>query len=277
MIPEAFIDEWAQSHPWSTVALVEQDLLISRALAEIFSDPFLRQEVAFRGGTALHKLYLNPQPRYSEDIDLVQINPGPIRPIMDHLREALDFLGEPKTKSTPMSNKLLYRVNSEDPAVPTIRIKIEINCREHFHILPRNRFPFSVENSWYSRNCEITTYQLDELLGTKMRALYQRSKGRDLFDLSRALTHSHIDSGAILNSFVHYIYFSAKYIPTQKEFELNMEDKLQDDDFLVDTQPILLPGIDFCPVQAYREVHDSLIAHIDPLRKDFMMNRTMES
>lgn len=91
MIPEAYIDEWAQEHPWSTVSMVEQDLLISRALVEIFSDPFLQQEVAFRGGTALHKLYLSPQPRYSEDIDLVQIHAGPIRPIMDHLRDALAF------------------------------------------------------------------------------------------------------------------------------------------------------------------------------------------
>ena len=34
------------------------------------------------GGTALHKLYLQPQVRYSEDIDLVQINSEPINPIV---------------------------------------------------------------------------------------------------------------------------------------------------------------------------------------------------
>lgn len=81
--------------------MVEQDLLISRALLAIYSDSFLQQELAFRGGTALHKIYLKPQPRYSEDIDLVQIHAGGIKPIMDHLRDALSFLGEPKQKAPP--------------------------------------------------------------------------------------------------------------------------------------------------------------------------------
>lgn len=63
---------------WRSDAQVEQDLIISRALVEIFSDDFLRENLAFRGGTALYKLYLTPAPRYSEDIDLVQIKEGPI-------------------------------------------------------------------------------------------------------------------------------------------------------------------------------------------------------
>jgi len=55
--------------------------------------------LAFRGGTALHKLYLKPQIRYSEDIDLVQINPEPINPILKRLRERLAFLGTKRTIS----------------------------------------------------------------------------------------------------------------------------------------------------------------------------------
>ena len=64
---------------WVTSEMVEQDLIICCALISIFSDEFLASQLAFRGGTALHKLYLQPQPRYSEDIDLVQITPGPIK------------------------------------------------------------------------------------------------------------------------------------------------------------------------------------------------------
>lgn len=270
MIPEAFIDEWAQTHPWSTVAMVEQDLLISRALVAIFSDSFLQRELAFRGGTALHKLYLCPQPRYSEDIDLVQINPGPIRPVIDHLRDALAFLGEPSTKRTPMSNKLLFRVQSEDAATPMIRIKIEINCREHFNVLSWKQFPYAVNNSWFSQECHITTYELDELLGTKMRALYQRSKGRDLFDLHKALNSAYVDVGRVLNSFARYMHFSTGYIPTQKEFEMNMESKLLDSDFLSDTDPILLPGTIFSPGQAYDQIHNQLISRIDSIRAAYM-------
>ena len=93
MIPVEFINIWGQSAPWSNILLLEQDLIISKALVEIYRDPFLCEHLAFRGGTALGKLFLQPQPRYSEDIDLVQINPEPIKETLQHLREALSFLG----------------------------------------------------------------------------------------------------------------------------------------------------------------------------------------
>lgn len=83
MIKESYIREWYEFVPWKDMQMVEQDLIICRALVSIFSDDFLRKNLAFRGGTALHKLFLQPQPRYSEDIDLVQIHPGtrPVRPL----------------------------------------------------------------------------------------------------------------------------------------------------------------------------------------------------
>lgn len=98
MIPEYFIQEWKEQAPWTEPYMVEQDLIICRALVSIFSDEFLASQLAFRGGTALHKLFLSPQPRYSEDIDLVQIEPGPIKPIMFRLGEVLDWLPDRVTK-----------------------------------------------------------------------------------------------------------------------------------------------------------------------------------
>lgn len=106
--------------------------------------------------------------------------PGPIKPILDHLREALAFLGEPKTKRASHNNTLVYRLESEILPIMPIRLKVEINCREHFHQLDWVHLPFRMNNDWFSGECRITTYELDELLGTKMRALYQRRKGRDL-------------------------------------------------------------------------------------------------
>jgi predicted nucleotidyltransferase component of viral defense system len=94
MIPKPAIAQWQAHAPWKDFSQVEQDLIISRALVAIFSDDFLREQLAFRGGTALHKLYLNPAPRYSEDIDLVQVNAGPIKPIMERINEVIDFFEE---------------------------------------------------------------------------------------------------------------------------------------------------------------------------------------
>lgn len=90
MIPEDYIAEWRQFAPWPTDAQVEQDLLISRALCEIFSRQELAGALAFRGGTALHKLHVKPAARYSEDIDLVQVRQEPIGPTIAELRAVLD-------------------------------------------------------------------------------------------------------------------------------------------------------------------------------------------
>ena len=89
MIPQDYISEWKKRVPWVQNYQVEQDLLISRALVETFSHPYLAERVAFRGGTALFKLHLQPL-RYSEDIDLVQVDAGPIGPIMDAIQERLN-------------------------------------------------------------------------------------------------------------------------------------------------------------------------------------------
>ena len=150
MINRNAIDEWNEFLPWQDKAMVEQDLIISRALVDIFSDEFLASQLAFRGGTALHKLYLSPQPRYSEDIDLVQINSGPIKPIMFRLGEVLDWLPDRVTKQKRYNNTMLFRLESEIPPVVPIRLKIEINCFEHFNELGLVKIPFSVSNSWYT-------------------------------------------------------------------------------------------------------------------------------
>ena len=55
MIERDFIVAWRQQAPWPTDAQVEQDLVLSRALIEIFNHPLLSRELAIRGGTALHK------------------------------------------------------------------------------------------------------------------------------------------------------------------------------------------------------------------------------
>lgn len=96
MIPVAYIIKWREHANWATEEQIEQDLILSRILAEMFSDDFLSNELAFRGGTALHKLYFSPAVRYSEDIDLVRTSTGPIKKVIDAIRDKLDvWLGAP--------------------------------------------------------------------------------------------------------------------------------------------------------------------------------------
>lgn len=254
MIDVTSIRAWNESFPWKDKAMVEQDLIISRALVAIFSDEFLASQLAFRGGTALHKLYLSPQPRYSEDIDLVQISAGPIKPIMYRLGEVLDFLPNRVTKQKRYNNTMLFRMESEIPPVVPIRLKIEINCYEHFNELGLIKLPFKVENPWFSGECSITTYKLNELLGTKLRALYQRRKGRDLFDLYVALSHPDINLDEIVRCYHRYIGFSVAQPPTKKQFILNIEEKLQDPEFIGDTNLLLRPTTEYDVKSGYRIV-----------------------
>lgn len=259
MIPEFAIREWNEVVPWTEPEQVEQDLLICRVLTEIYKDEYLASHLAFRGGTALHKLYLSPQPRYSEDIDLVQIKAEPIKETYDHIRDALSFLGEPKVKQKRNNNTLIFRMESEIPPVVPIHLKVEINCKEHFNVLPMQEIPFSVSNKWYQGECNVLTYQLDELVGTKLRALYQRRKGRDLYDLYKALTTKELNIDNVLKCYHQYMDFVVDHIPTYKEFIINMEDKIQDEEFLGDTQQLLRPDENFNPHDGYEVVRSVLI------------------
>jgi len=125
MIPKDFITEWRASAPWVADRQVEQDLVISRALVELFSRKAIAKALAFRGGTALYKLHLRPAARYSEDIDLVQTEPGGIGPALDAIHEALDgWLGKPQWKQSEGRVTLSYRFESED--VPPVRLKLKV-------------------------------------------------------------------------------------------------------------------------------------------------------
>ena len=261
MINRAAITQWRTQVPWNSNEQVEQDLIICRALVAIFSDKFLSKELAFRGGTALHKLYLSPQPRYSEDIDLVQINAGPIKPIMQRLGEVIDFLPNKITKVKKHNNTMVFRMESEIPPIVPIKLKVEINCKEHFNELGLVKMPFKVENSWFSGECEITTYQLDELLGTKLRALYQRKKGRDLFDMYRALSQD-VDADRVIQCYKRYMDFVVDAPPTYKQFIRNMEAKMVDPDFIGDIQGLLRPEEKFEQTkveEAYSKVREIFI------------------
>lgn len=255
MIPQAYITEWANYVPWQTTEQVEQDLVICRALVEIFSDEWLASRLAFRGGTALHKLYIQPQPRYSEDIDLVQITAEPFGPIADRLKERLAFLGEPQRKQKENNFTLLYRFESEYPPVASLRLKIETNCREHFSVMGYQQFPFEVKSAWFSGACRITTYKLEELLGTKLRALYQRRKGRDLFDLYKAISVVNgLDIESLLACYNRYMEFVVDHPPTQKLFLQNMELKLEDDAFSGDIKALIRPEEHYDQEMAYERI-----------------------
>jgi predicted nucleotidyltransferase component of viral defense system len=247
LISLAYIREWRQRVPWLQDAQVEQDLIICRALVEIFGHPDLAGNLAFRGGTALFKLYLSPV-RYSEDIDLVQVHPGAIGAILDALQEKLNpWLGRPKRTRSEGRVTLTYRVESEGGV--SLKLKVEINTREHFTVLGFDQLNFSVNSRWFTGSASILVYKLDELLGTKIRALYQRKKGRDLFDLWMAFTASDVQPERVIDCFLKYMEHEGHRI-SRAEFERNLLEKLRDPLFIEDIRPLLVPDTAYDPGEA---------------------------
>jgi len=262
MIPRAHITAWRATAPWPQDEQVEQDLVLSRAITAIFARPSLRRALAFRGGTALHKLHFDPPGRYSEDLDFVQIAAGPIGSVLGELREVLDpWLGMPSWEQRAGSAKLLYRFTTTTLPVQRMRVKVEINTREHFSVDGLQHVPFVVASPWYSANEPITTFTLEELLATKMRALFQRRKGRDLYDLWLALTTLECNEAHVVECLSEYLARTETSI-SRAEFEANMADKLNSSDFRVDVVPLLRDPAGYDVDIAAAFVHERLIARL---------------
>jgi predicted nucleotidyltransferase component of viral defense system len=262
VIPQAAISGWRNRAPWPQDAQVEQDLILSRVLVEIFNDKFLATSLLLRGGTALHKLVVRRPVRYSEDIDLVQAKAGPIGPILDAIRAKLDvFLGVPQRARSSGNVTLKYRMESEIPPVTPLRLKIEINTREHFHVHPPVVRRFRVQSPWFTGSADVRTYDIDELLSTKLRALFQRRKGRDLFDLWVGLKMKPVNPGRIVAGFRRYMEHGGHRV-SRAAITQNVSDKLSSREFLDDLSPLLAMGVLYNARTAGKMVNQRLISRI---------------
>ena len=261
--------------PWAAQYQVEQDLLLCRSMAVLFDDAFLSSQIAMRGGTLLHKAHLAPPSRYSEDIDLVVVGSRP----EDHVRRAIrrvltDVLGEPKT-SVWDTLKLALR-NAVQPSrvlrmtysLPSIiepgrmlDIVIEANVTERKPHRAVVEIPFSFPFRDKPVQTRIKGYDIHEMLGTKMRAMFQRKRGRDLFDLYWALTKSAkpVDPAAIIESFQHYMKQEGT-TAGRAEFVGILEAHLKDRGFCSDMELLLRHGITYDPQTAGNYIKANLLS-----------------
>ena len=249
MISAAFITHWRSEAPWFREAQIEQDLVLSRALVEIFNSE-TGSKLALRGGTALYKLFVSEPVRYSEDIDLVQISPEPIGSIFDGIKEKLNpILGSPVRTIGRSTATLKYRFVSEYEPVEPLRLKIEINIREHHAFDCIRPVEYAVNSPWFTEECTVKTFSIEELTATKIRALYQRRKGRDLFDLWYVFSNLSIDVRHTVGLFKSYME-SDSSPPSFAQFKENLDLKMEDRGFVVDTNPIVRREISYKPSEA---------------------------
>ena len=260
--------------PWAAQYQVEQDLLLCRTMAALFDDAFLSSQIAMRGGTLLHKVHLAPASRYSEDIDLVVVGTRP----EDHIRLAVrrvlkDVLGTPKAwewdklmlaiRNIVRPSRVLRMTYSLPSIIEPGRmldIVVEANVTERKSHRAVVEMPFGFPFRGKPVQTQIKGYDIHEMLGTKLRAMFQRKRGRDLFDLYWALTQSTstIDPSEIIESFQHYMK-QERTKAGRAEFIGILEAHLQDPGFCSDMESLLRDGISYDPKAAGKYVKKHLL------------------
>lgn len=259
--------------PWPGLHQVEQDLLLCRAMAALFSDPFLKGQIAMRGGTLLHKVHLAPASRYSEDIDLVVFGDRPEGHVNRAIRRVLgDHFGQPvnsrwdnlrlavRNLAKPSRVlRLTYAVAPVHGPGPNLAIVVEANVTERQAHRKIEEIPFEFPFRGEPVRAVLNGYDLHEMLGTKMRALFQRKRGRDLFDLYWALTASpKLEPALVVESFLHYLRQEGGSAP-RAEFIGTLDSHLADRGFCTDMDPLLRTGLKYDPQEAGRIVRDRLL------------------
>ena len=261
--------------PWPSQVQVEQDLLLCRAMVALFDDSFLQTQIAMRGGTLLHKVHLAPASRYSEDIDLVVVGDRP----EGHIRRALNrvlsgVLGTPKlsvwgdlklaSRNTVKPSRVLrmtYAVPSLVKPGTSLEIVVEANVTERTPHLPVIRIPFAFPFQYSVIKTQVIGYDIHEMLGTKLRALFQRRRGRDLFDIYWALTLAKpaVVPAQIIESFQHYLKLEGS-AAGRTEFIALLNGHLADRGFCSDMSQLLRVGIIYDPQQAGEVVRTQLLS-----------------
>jgi len=120
-----------------------------------------------------------------------------------------------------------------------------------------------VKSDWYQGETEIASFEPEELFGTKLRALLQRRKNRDLFDLHHGLDQLAMDRGKLIACFEHYLALEGKPI-TRAVAEQRMLEKLTRS-LIEDIAPLLPAGVRFNDddaMQAFERVWKELIVRI---------------
>lgn len=187
------------------VGVIEKDYVLGWLLAGISNEPELANTWIFKGGTCLRKCYYETY-RFSEDLDFTVVAGGPDTPaqlasvfgrISEWLRdqsgielviEESSFASRENRRGNPTcQGRLAYRGPQAPPGLPKVKIDITSDelvvdqpvLRNVAH--PYSDAPLPVE--------QIQCYSLTELFAEKLRALAERCRPRDLYDIVHVHRH----------------------------------------------------------------------------------------
>lgn len=242
MIPADALNAWRVGHPWADDDQIEQDLIMTRVAIEMATHPELRDRLAWRGGTCLHKLFLPTAMRYSEDLDYVahdlSIDDNDMRKLRTGLREVAEAIGLSVAQHAKTTrNRLTEQLGFTSQTGHDRRIKVEINLHDVPAFAALERRSLAVDNAWWTGGADLLTFEPVELVATKFRALAQRSQGRDLNDLDLAHRLLDLPGERLGEAAAHYLWHAGVH-PGQ--FRSRLVAHLDDPAFVADVSIYLV-------------------------------------
>ena len=211
--------------------VIERDYLLGWLLAGIANHEALRQTWIFKGGTCLRKCYYETY-RFSEDLDFTIVDGGPEEPddLLRIFGEIAAWVSEEsgielvlddnsfqrrknKREHPTTQGRIAYRGPNGNPSMP--KVKLDLTSDEVLVDMPDLRHiqhPYSDSLSAEGVLC----YSITELFGEKLRALAERCRPRDLYDVVHM--HRHPDliglDGAVRDVLERKCAYAGIEVPT---------------------------------------------------------------
>jgi predicted nucleotidyltransferase component of viral defense system len=188
-----------------TEEVVEKDYVLGWLLWGIGSHPALGESWVFKGGTCLKKCFVETY-RFSEDLDFTVLPDGPLVPdaVLPMLAEVLDTVEQetgialsgrtPIAKLRPSDRSAEARIYYRGPrgAPEEARIKFDLTNDETVVEPPARRAIAHAYEDVLPADASVGCYVFAEVFAEKLRALGQRTRPRDLYDVVNLYRHSEL-------------------------------------------------------------------------------------
>jgi len=195
VIPRAAVQ--ARAREWGlTEEVVEKDYVLGWLLWGIGARPTLRDHWVFKGGTCLKKCFVETY-RFSEDLDFTVLEGGPLEPkdLLPALTEMLDLVEQetgitlssrqPAIRLRPdgrsAEGRVYYRGPRETPG--EARVKLDLTYDETIIEPTVRREIAHAYDDTLPGDGAVRCYSFAEVFAEKLRALGQRTRPRDLYDV----------------------------------------------------------------------------------------------
>lgn len=255
--------------------LAELDFRIAHILGALGGDDVLSSQLYVKGGTAISKLYLEGLSRLSVDIDLNRI--GSRERVFAERDELVDRLvqairaqdGSYRFRFKKRYEQTTLRVDFRSLAGPPQRIKVEVSHIERFPILPATTRPLSLPDG---DEVPVPTYRPEELVATKIRALHDRLKGRDIYDVWGISTLIPLDLVPI-RKMVLYSFYRGRKVFNPKLFFRRLDGAIEERGIDDDVSGFARPDVLFDLPETARDTSRWLrfLADFDQADETFVM------